>query len=180
VARERRRGRTSLVAELVWFFSLPEGWFASFAFPVRRGLGAADALEEPFEGSCVAYTAIRAWLLRIADHDAGVLKAAYTSAPWPDELVSELGPLTGIVVRLASVEAGWPDGRSDRDTFELRVAARLAAALRTGNPGVVRTYRQPARAMLSAALKAYALERRQGWPRCDDERTPRNAPQEGR
>ena len=136
--RIRLTGRASKKATVEVDFPLPES---------------TDADDED------AYRTIRRRLLAIADYDAGVLKSAYTPKPWPHALRKKLGRLTGLVVRIASVELGWLERSWERDDIESRVAKQLDATYRTVGGGILEPYRGPALVALRTALEAYAHER---------------------
>jgi hypothetical protein len=123
--------------ELRWFFSVPVD----------------------ITGGSRVYRQIRRWLLAIPERDAGVLKAAYTPGPWPDGLGAALGRLTGILVRLVSAEAGWPEQSWDRDLLEARTAKHLEASRAKVGSGVLAPYREQAIELLKTARNSYLRER---------------------
>ncbi len=96
------------------------------------------------------YWQIRKRLGRMGDPDAGVLGAAYAPRPWPRALRRELGRLTGIVVRLASVDSGeWPEERNAQDVLG---GARRPAARGRAVHGRSRGARRVPRAGAGAAV----------------------------
>jgi hypothetical protein len=109
-----------------------------------------------------AYRTIRGWLSAMDDYDAGVLKVAYSDGPRPHRLLRRLGRLTTVVVRLASVEAGWPSHPEEQRQLELRTADRLAQEHCDHGPRSVRRYVKPAKCLLRAAVRAYSRERGRG------------------
>ena len=102
------------------------------------------------------YRVVIARLRRLDEHHAGVLRAAYTPRSWPEGLREELGRLTGVVVRLASAEMGWPSEQWDQEMLEVRVATQLEVARAASGRVVFAPYRTHARALLRRALAAYA------------------------
>jgi len=111
------------------------------------------------------YQRIRGWLLAIPDREAGVLQAAYETRPWPKRLFAELGPLTGVVVRLACARDPWP---ADRAIQELLQAARAgwldaecAKPIRWSFSPIVKLRRE-AEERVRRALGAYAAARGPG------------------
>jgi hypothetical protein len=144
--------------ELRWFFSVHDGLRGS---PFFEELAARRHPEVPESDDHEArvYRQIRERLLGLSDHDAGVLKAAYTPRPWPPRLRDELGRLTGIVVRLASAETEWPSETSEQELREVKVAKRLDLAVVTVGREVLAAYRTPARALLKRAVGAYRAAR---------------------
>jgi hypothetical protein len=93
-------------------------------------------------------------LRAIKDSEAGVLRAAYTIAPWPSPLVEELGRLTGIVVRLSFVRA-----RAGRSREELAEAEMLTRELGATGGASLKTLRREAEVRFVRAHRAYAMAR---------------------
>lgn len=138
-------------SELEWFFERGEsdstdGW----------------AMEPDGVWSTVAYRSIHGWLSAMDDYDAGVLKLAYSRGPRPLRLVRRLGRLTTLVVRLASVEAGWPEDPDERRRLEQRTATLLEEERAEHGPRSVTRYIKPAAGLLRTAVRAYARERGNG------------------
>src|ERR1700677_1411977 len=73
----------------------------------------------------IALRTIGGWLAAIDAYDATMLEAAFGPVEWPRALRRRLGCLTGVVVRLASVDAGWPPGKDDQRRLVERVAREL-------------------------------------------------------
>ena len=144
--------------ELRWFFSVHDGkrWSPFFEeLEARRH----PELPETDARAARVYWQIRARLVALGNHDAGVLKAAFTPGPWPPRLREELGGLTGVVVRLASVTDDWSSERLEQDVLEVCVARRLDLALVTVGREEVVGYRTLARVLLRRALEAYTSAR---------------------
>ena len=144
--------------ELRWFFSVHDGkrWSPFFEeLEARRH----PELPETDAREAHAYGQIRARLVALGDHDAGVLEAAFTPRPWPPKLREELGGLTGVVVRLASAADEWSSEKFDPDVREVCVARRLDLALVTAGREVLVGYRTSARPLLRRALEAYRSAR---------------------
>jgi hypothetical protein len=144
--------------ELRWFFSVHDGRRGSPFFEELAAQRHAE-LPETYAREARVYRQIRERLLALSDHDAGVLKAAYTPMPWPPKLRHELGRLTGVVVRFASVATEGRSETSEQEILEVMVARRLDLALVTVGREVFAAYRTPARALLKRALTAYASVR---------------------
>jgi len=136
--------------ELEWFFSVQKSHVDNESIGDEDGDRAAAA---------IAYRKIRVWLLEMEDRDAGVLKSAYAPGPWPRELHEAVGRLTGIVVRLASAEIGWPEDPSEQEMLEARVGTYLERARVQGGIGVLARFRPRATEYLRTAIKSYARER---------------------
>jgi hypothetical protein len=151
--------------ELSWFFneaesaaSLPSNfttprgkassWYGTM---MKADLGA----EERVEAACAAGT-IERRLRAMPDSDVGVLFAAFGPHLWPEKLERALGPLTGIVVRLAAA-GGTPTGagghaaRRDHD-----VARALERSLHHEGLLGLGLLRAEAHTLLARALRAYA------------------------
>ena len=138
-------------SELEWFFDggesdRREGWAG-----------------EPDRVWCaVAYRTISGWLSAMDDYDARVLDVAYSRGPRPLRLLKRLGRLTTLVVRLASVEAGWPDDPDEQRRLEQRTAILLDEERAEHEPPSVTRYIQPAAGLLRTAVRVYAAERGRG------------------
>ena len=111
------------------------------------------------EAACTAGT-IERRLRRMQDPHAGVLRAAFEPRAWPEALEALLGPLTGIVVRLAaarqqrrSTDAGAGPRR------ELEVARALTVSFEEGGPSRLEALRDVAVDLYARALRAYAKVR---------------------
>jgi hypothetical protein len=148
--------------ELGWFFSVDDGRRVKPHFDKASRQHLAALRGVPVHAVCQEriHRRIRRWVVRVDDHDAGVLQAAYASRAWPPGLRRELGKLTGIVVRLASAME-WPEETWEQDLLEIRVATRLDVALATGGRDVFAVFRTAATRLLSRALAAYIAAR--GW-----------------
>ena len=141
--------------ELRWFFKMAEGEAGSTLDRRTVALGFG-------RGSARAYRKIRGWLLAMTDRDAGVLKAAYMVGPWPPGVRDELGRLSGVVVRLASAEVGWPDDSTEQQLLEAQVANQLEAARLRDGPAAFIRFRRRAKELLKTALRSYERERGDG------------------
>jgi len=144
--------------ELRWFFSVHDGKWASPYLDELEAQRHPDLPEtDAFEKQ--VYWVLRKRIVRLGDHDAGVLMAAYAPRPWPPRLRRTLGRLTGVVVRLVSAGSDWPPDRPTQDVLEVRVARQLELALAVFDRDVFAAYRTSARALLGRALRAYLAER---------------------
>jgi len=139
--------------ELDWFFSVPKGDVDD------ESVGDED--DGPVTAA-MAYRKIRGWLVEMEDRDAGVLKSAYKPGPWPNELHQALGRLTGIVVRLASADVGWPEDASEQEMLEARVGICLVKERVQGGVASLARFRRRATEYLRNAIKSYARERGRG------------------
>jgi hypothetical protein len=135
-------------SELEWFFDRGEtngreGWAG-----------------DPGRVCCaVAYRTIGAWLSAMDTYDARVLEMAYSRGPMPLRLLKRLGRLTRLVVRLASVEAGWHEDPDEQRRLEQRTAIRLDEERAAYEPRSVTRYIQPAAGLLRTAIRIYTAER---------------------
>jgi hypothetical protein len=156
--------------ELEWFFTLTESDMGARSnymemLVPQRHREHHDAALERRVGAATARRTILDRLERIEgarDSPAGVLQAAYAPRAWPLALREELGRLTGIVVRLASAEAGLPDDQAELELLEQRTAERLAATLAMVGRSGLQRLRASARARYGSALRAYVKERGDG------------------
>ncbi len=97
----------------------------------------------------------------MADREAGVLLCAFSPRDWPIELEKELGPLTGIVVRLAVAgRRGLPQGKLAR--HEAEVATWLSRAVALKDDDTVALLRDKAQALFTRAMGNYAKLRGPG------------------
>jgi hypothetical protein len=137
--------------ELEWFFDRGEA---------DRREGWAG---EPDRVWCaVAHRAIGGWLSAMDAYDARVLDVAYSRGPRPLRLFKRLGRLTTLVVRLASIEAGWPENPDEQRRLEQRTATLLDEERAEHEPRSATCYVQPAAGLLRTAVRAYVAERGPG------------------
>jgi hypothetical protein len=141
----------TIESELEWFFDCRE--------KNEKPVLAADASPS---WEAIAYQTIDGWLSAIDAYDAGVLEAAYGNGPRPRGLLHRLGRLTGVVVRLASLDAGWPPEKQEQRRLEERTAKRLDEEYPGRRPRTVRRYVEPAAGLLRTAVRAYSDERGRG------------------
>jgi len=117
----------------------------------------------------IALRTIGGWLAAVDAYDATMLEAAFGPTEWPLALRRRLGGLTGVVVRLASVDAGWPPGKDDQRRLMERVAKELDEERSPRGPRIVTRYIEPAAGVLRAAVRAYGDKRGRGvsmvWPK---------------
>jgi hypothetical protein len=139
--------------ELEWFFSVQKSEVED------ETMGDED---EGYTAAAIAYRKIRVRLLEMEDRDAGVLKSAYRPGPWPAELHESLGRLTGVVVRLASAEIGWPEDSAEQDKLEARVGGYLERARIQSGVAALARFRPRATEFLKSAIQSYARERGRG------------------
>jgi hypothetical protein len=141
----------AIESELEWFFGHDE----------RDGED--QAIWHPdVRWGAIAFRTICGWLTAMDNYDAGVLKVAYGKGPRPVRLLRRLGRLTTVVVRLASVEAGWPDDPEEQRQLEERTATLLDEERADYGRRSVRRYVKPAMGVLRAAVRAYSRERGRG------------------
>jgi hypothetical protein len=139
--------------ELEWFFAVQNGDVEYESWGDEDGGYTAGAM---------AYRKIRIWLLEMEDRDAAVLKSAYTPGPWPAQLHETLGRLTGVVVRLASAEIGWPEDSAEQDKLEARAGAYLDRARVQSGTAPLTRFRSRATELLRSAIQSDARERGRG------------------
>jgi hypothetical protein len=154
--------RPELEALLGWFFSVDDGrctrpYFDELSARELHALAGPHACEEQ------VHRRVRRRLLRISNHDAGVLQAALAPRAWPKRLRKELGRLTGIVVRLASAR-DWPEETSEQDLLEVRVATQLDVVLAHGGGASLDPCVTSAAGLLRRALGAYRAAAGAGRP----------------
>jgi hypothetical protein len=117
--------------------------------------------ETRLDATCAAGT-IRRRLNALPSHEAGVLFAAFEPRVWPSRLEQELGPLTGIAVRLTMAGVGFAkDIRNPRHREEA-AAAWLDETLEEEGALAVCLVRAEAQALFTRALRAYARVRGAG------------------
>jgi hypothetical protein len=138
-------------SELEWFFDRGE---------VNRREGWAG---DPDRVCCaVAYRTIGGWLSAMDIYDARVLEMAYSRGRRPLRLLNRFGRLTTLVVRLAAVEAGWPEDPHEQRRLEQRTATLLDEERAEHAPRSATRYIQPAAGLLRTAIRTYAAERGRG------------------
>jgi hypothetical protein len=149
-------------AELEWFFTQAD---SDIVGPSAFVANLARVLDEPGDTTMEeraeaahAQRKILRWMQEIGDHDAGVLKVAYTARPWPLKLREKLGRLTGVVVRIAAAEVGLPDDDLALDALERRTAERLGEAP-VERAGPMERLQRAASPLLRRAFVAYVRER---------------------
>jgi len=141
----------TIESELEWFFEYRE--------EKGKPVLAADASPS---WEAIAFRTVDGWLSAIDAYDAAVLEAAYGKGPRPLGLVRRLGRLTGVVVRLASFDAGWPPDREEQRLLEERTATRLDEERAGHGPRSVTRYVEPAAGLLRTAVRAYSDKRGRG------------------
>lgn len=148
--------------ELEWFFTMAESDIrgpSTFVAELARVVDDAGRVTLEDRAEAVhAHRKMMKWFVEIGDHDAGVLKVAYTARPWPLRLREELGRLTGVVIRMAAAEVGLPDDDRALDALEQRAALRLDAALANGER-IVGKRQRAASPIFRKAFVAYVRER---------------------
>jgi hypothetical protein len=151
------------VRELQWFFTeaesevgLPSNFEPIMEQARTRSTGSRDSPEDRVEATH-AEAIIRRWLHAMPPRDASVLMAAFEPRPWPPKLEAELGPLTGIAVRVLTAQRGpAKDVRTPRRQDEDAAAAWLNDALGREGSLALAPVRAKAQALFIAALKSYA------------------------
>jgi hypothetical protein len=132
----RRLADFTAEEEVDWFFATrdtPVGFGSNYEPMVSMKVSsgppstADDGMGERLEALSLQRT-ILSRLRRMPDRDAGVLQAAFEPRSWPPGLRRALGPLTGVVVRLAAATGAWPDDPRAQRAREAEVAAKLDAA----------------------------------------------------
>jgi hypothetical protein len=159
--------------ELTWYFAEAEtayGLQSNYDAYVERALSgrvgmrvkSADTSVDERMGAAVAAGTIRRYLRAMPNREAGILACAFGARDWPLELEEELGPLTGIVVRLAVAgrRKRLPEGNLER--HEAEMATSLRKALLKEGPLTLDRLRGQAAGLLACALRAYAVVREPG------------------
>ncbi len=149
--------------ELEWFFTMADSAvgspsnFVESLLPVPASWKDDDTMETRVEAAHAQRTLLK-WVQEVGDFDAGVLQAAYTARPWPLLLREEFGRLTGVIVRLATVDTGLPEDPKALDAVERRTAIRLNDALPRRGAVFDRVVPKGSQ-LLQAAFAAYVRER---------------------
>ncbi len=163
-----------LAAELRWYFSQAESSYGlssnyesfvdiALSGRVGRQLKSADVSVDDRMDAAIAAGTIRRRLLAIPRREAGILQCAFGPRDWPLEIEKGLGPLLGVVVRLAVAgkRNRLPEGNITR--LESVVATSLQNTFRD-DPSRLKRLRGQAASLLVGALRAYADVRGRGQP----------------
>jgi hypothetical protein len=149
--------------ELEWFFTMAESDMGTLSNYVESLTHVSpswkddDTMDKRVEAAHAQRTLLK-WVGEVGDFDAGVLQAAYTARPWPLMLREEFGRLTGVIVRLATVDTGLPNDPKQLDALERRTAIRLTDALARRDPIFERVVPK-GNHLLKTAFDAYVRER---------------------
>jgi hypothetical protein len=151
--------------EVDWYFSLAEGEMGLVS-NYEQSIGRDPTDRTSTSAETRAEAAHRAGKIRdrlraLTKWDAGVLQVAYETKPVPENLKTEFGTLTSLMVRLACAEVGLPDDDFAFRDLERTVALELGEHLRRRGARCqsLRKLKVEAQALLDKALAAYAKVR---------------------
>ena len=159
------RASLSVEAELAWYFNMAgcQMGVGSNYWPLLECGGDPVDKRTPEDRleATSTWRLIRGWLRAMPGSDAGVLQAAYETRLWPRGLRTELGVLTGVIVRLACAMDPWPEDRESQELLEMVRAGWLEGHReRGGKDSPIPRLRAEARLRWSRALGAYRAARR--------------------